>query len=54
MADNPSESNLTCSEDSTLDESIWHTTSFKIVQKKRVYFWCGFGGLLSCLPTELT
>ena len=33
MTDDPSESNPTYSEDSTLKESMWHTPSFEIVQK---------------------
>ena len=33
MNDYPLESNTTCSEYSTLEESIWHKISFEIVQK---------------------
>ena len=34
----PSESNPTCYEDSTLEESMWHTLSFDIVHIKKGMF----------------
>ena len=54
MTDDPSESNPKFSEDYALEESIWHTPSFEIVQKKGSIFGIAFGRLLSCLPTGLT
>ena len=51
----PSESNLTCSDDSTLEESMWHVIFFEIVQKtKGLFFGVDFWRLLSCLPTANT
>ena len=38
MTVEPSESNKTCSDDSTLEESIFHILSFEIVQKKKGLF----------------
>ena len=38
MTDDPSESNTTCSEDTTLEESMWHILSFQIMQKKKGLF----------------
>ena len=41
MTDDRSESNPTCSDYSTLEYIMWDIPSFGIVQKNRVYFWCG-------------
>ena len=41
MTDEPSESDPTCSEDYTLEESMWHKLSFKIVQKPKGIFLVG-------------
>ena len=38
MAVEPSESNPTCSEYSTLEDSMWHILSFEIVQKTKALF----------------
>ena len=35
MTDDPSESNPTCYEDSTLEDSMWRSPSFEIVQKTK-------------------
>ena len=50
-----SESNPTCSEDSTLEESMWHIMYFVIVHKtKGIYFGVAFGRIIYLNPTELT
>ena len=54
MTDDPSDSNPTCSEYSTHEESLYHILSFEIVQKKGSIFGVAFGRLLPFLPTELT
>ena len=53
MTDEPIDSTKTCSEDSTVEVTMWHILSFKILQKN-IYFGVTFLGLLYFLPTELT
>ena len=54
MTVQPSESNTTSYEYSTLEDSMWHILPFEIVQKKGSVFVVAFDRLLSCLPTGLT
>ena len=53
MTDDTSEWNPTCSEDSTLEEGMWHILSFGIVQEKGYIFGVEFGRLLYWLPTGI-
>ena len=41
MTFDPSYSNPTFSEDSTLEYIIWNILFFEILQKKKGLFWCG-------------
>ena len=48
-------SNTTCSEDSTLGESVCYIRFvLNSAEYKGYVFGVAFGGLLSCLPTEMT
>ena len=51
MTDDPSQSNPTCSQDSTLEESMWHILSFEKIQKKgSILVWPLGGFLLAFQP----
>ena len=47
--DDPSDSNPNCSEDSTLEESMWHTRSFENLNKMGLFLVWYLGGFFIAL-----